>query len=132
MDSDAESSGITTLSLLIFIVVGTGVAALVGFVLDSTAHGRILAILSGLAGTIVATIVRRALVVWGIGIGPGKASIPLVLLYSATASLVGGLTGYEIAVLYDELLPLIIGGLAGLLSSILMGLLVLTYQMPER
>jgi hypothetical protein len=55
----------------------------------------------------------------------------LVLLYGVIASLAGSLAGYEIAVLYEELLPFIIGGLAGLLSSILMGLIMITYHMPK-
>ena len=108
------------------------VAALVGLVLSSIAHGQVLAIIAGLAGTIVATIARNVLVFWEIGVGPDEAAIPgVVFLYGVIASLAGSLAGYEIAVLYDELLPLIIGALAGLLSSILMGLLMLTYHMPK-
>lgn len=133
MDADADGvSGITTVSLLAFMVVGTAVGALTGLFLGSIAHGHILAIIAGFAGTIVATIARNVLVFWEIGVGPDEAAIPwLVLFYGAIASLVGSLAGYQIAVLYEELLPFIIGGLAGLLSSILMGLLMLTYHMPK-
>jgi hypothetical protein len=135
MDSDAEEdgmSGITTVSLLVFMVVGTAVGALVGLFLSSIAHGQVLAIVAGLAGTIVATLARNALVFWEIGVGPDEAAMPwLVLLYGVIASLAGSLAGYEVAVLYEELTPFIIGGLAGLLSSILMGLLMITYHMPK-
>jgi hypothetical protein len=133
MDSDPEAngvSGITTVSLLVFMVVGTTVGALAGLVLSPIFHGQILAIVAGLAGTIVATIARNVLVFWEIGVGPNEAVIPrLVLLFGVVASVVGSLAGYEIAVLYEELLPFIIG--AGLLSSILMGLIMIAYHMPK-
>ena len=135
MDSDPEAngvSGITTVSLLVFIVVGTAVGALVGLFVSPIAHGQVLAIVAGLVGTIVATIARNVLVFWEIGAGPDEAAIPwVVLLYGVIASLAGSLAGYEIAALYEELLPLIIGGLAGLLSSILMGLIMIAYHMPK-
>jgi len=108
MDSDPEAngvSGITTVSLLVFIVVGTAVGALVGLFVSPIAHGQVLAIVAGLVGTIVATIARNVLVFWEIGVGPNEAVIPwLVLLYGVIASLAGSLAGYEIAALYEELI----------------------------
>lgn len=121
MDSDPEANGmggITTVSLLVFMVVGTAIGALAGLVLSPIFHGQVLAIVAGLAGTIVATIARNVLVFWEIGVGPDEAALPwLVVLFGVIASVAGSLAGYEIAVLYEELLPFIIGGLAGLLSS---------------
>ena len=47
-----------------------------------------------------------------IGVGPDEAALPwLVVLFGVIASVAGSLAGYEIAVLYEELLPFIIGGL---------------------
>ena len=135
MDSDPEANGlggVTTVSLLVFMVVGTTVGALAGLFLGSIFHGQVLAIVAGLAGTIVATIARNVLVFWEIGVGPDEAALPwLVVLFGVIASVAGSLAGYEIAVLYEELLPFIIGGLAGLLSSILMGLIMIAYHMPK-
>ena len=93
-------------------VVGTTVGALAGLFLGSIFRGQVLAIVAGLAGTIVATIARNVLVFWEIGVGPDEAALPwLVVLFGVIASVAGSLAGYEIAVLYEELLPFIIGGL---------------------
>jgi hypothetical protein len=124
-------AGVTTLSLLVVLFVGTIVGALVGLALGGTiTHFSLLAIVAGLAATIAATSARNVLVFREIGVGPSDAAIPtIVLLYAGIASVVGSLAGLEVALLLHEPFPVWIGALSGLLSSILMGLLMITYHM---
>ena len=124
-------AGATTLSLLVVLIVGTVVGALVGLVLGGTiTHGSLLAIVAGLIATIAATTARNTLVFRKIRVGPNNSAIPtIVLVYAGIASLVGSLAGLELAMLLHEPFPVWIGALAGLLSSILMALLMITYHM---
>ena len=125
--------GVTTVSLLVVILIGTVVGAMVGVVLSgSTIHEALLAVIAGLAATFAGAIARNLLVFRKIGVGPNDAAIPLVVLvYAAIASISGGLAGLEIALLLHEPFPVWIGTLAGLMSSILMGLLMVTYHMTK-
>jgi len=122
--------GVTTVSLLVVLLVGTGIGALVGLFLGgSVSHGVVLALIAGLAGTIGAVIVRNALVHQKIGVGPDDTAIPTtVATYALIASIAGSLAGLEVANLLHEAFPVWIGTLAGLMSSILMGLLMATYH----
>ena len=52
------------------------------------------------------------------------------LIYGAMARIAGSLAGLEFAKLHEPF-PVWTGALAGLLSSILMGLLMITYRMPK-
>jgi hypothetical protein len=124
-------AGVTTLSLLVVLFVGTVVGALVGLVFGGTiTHFSLLAIVAGLIATIAATSARNVLVFREIGVGPSDAAIPtIVLIYAGIASVVGSLAGLELALLLHEPFPVWIGALAGLLSSILMGLLMIAYHM---
>ena len=121
--------GVTTVSLLVVLLVGTGIGALVGLLAGSVSHGVVLALVAGLAGTIGAVIVRNALVHRKIGVGPDDTAIPItVATYALIASIAGSLAGLEVANLLHEAFPVWIGTLAGLMSSILMGLLMVTYH----
>ena len=126
----SDRGGVTTVGLLVVILVGTAVGALVGlFLRGSIAHGVALAVIAGLAATIVATVARNFLVSRKIGVGPDEAAVPtIVLIYGAMASIAGSLAGLELAKLLHEPFPVWTGALAGLLSSILMALLMITYH----
>jgi hypothetical protein len=123
-------SGVTTVSLLVVLFVGTIIGALVGMLLgNSIPPDAPLAILAGLTGTVAGAVARNALVDQGIGVGEYEAALPrTVLLFAVIASFVGSLAGLELALLLHEPFPVWIGALAGLLSSILTGLLVISYH----
>jgi hypothetical protein len=123
-------SGVTTASLLVVLIVGTIIGALVGMVLgNSMPPDALLAILAGLAGTVAGAVARNALVDQGIAVGEYEAALPTpILVFAVIASLVGSLAGLEVALLLHEPFPVWIGALAGLLSSILTGLLVIVYH----
>jgi hypothetical protein len=123
-------SGVTTVSLLVVLIVGTIIGALVGMLLgNSIPPDAPLAILAGLTGTVAGAVTRNALVDQGIGVGEYEAALPTtVLFFAAIASFVGSLAGLELALLLHEPFPIWIGALAGLLSSILTGLLVIAYH----
>jgi hypothetical protein len=127
-----RTGGVTTVSMLVVLIVGTVIGALVGLVLGgSIRHGAILALIAGLAGTIGGVIVRNALVYRQIGVGPNDEAIPVVVVvYGVIAAIAGSLGGLELALLLHEPFPVWIGTLAGLLSSILMGLLMIAYHTP--
>lgn len=123
-------SGVTTVSLLVVLIVGTVIGALVGMVLgNSMPPDAPLAILAGLAGTVAGAAGRNALIDQGIAVGEYEAALPTpILVFAVIASLVGSLAGLELALLLHEPFPVWIGALAGLLSSILTGLLVIAYH----
>jgi hypothetical protein len=128
-------AGITTVSLLVFLIVGTVVGAVVGLFLgNSLPPGALLAVFAGLAGTVAGAVARNVLVDQGIAVGEYEAALPFpILIYAVIASFVGSLAGMEVALLVGEAFPVWIGALAGLLSSILTGLLVIAYHhMPPR
>jgi hypothetical protein len=128
-------AGITTVSLLVVLVVGTIIGALMGMVLgNSLPPDAFLAVLAGFAGTVAGAVARNTLVDRGIAVGEYESALPLpILIYAVIASFVGSLAGLEVALLVGEPLPVWIGALAGLLSSILTGLLVIAYHhMPPR
>jgi hypothetical protein len=66
---------------------------------------------------------------WGIA-GVEDTGTPVtVVTYAAVASLAGSLAADRIALLVGQMPSVVIGGLAGLLSSVLFGLLMLTYRL---
>ncbi|MBS0234558.1 MAG: hypothetical protein JSR99_13855 [Proteobacteria bacterium] len=128
-------AGITTVSLLVVVFVGTVVGAIAGMFLgNSIPPDALLAVLAGLAGTVAGAVARNVLVDQGIAVGEYESALPLpILIYAAVASFIGSLAGLEVALLVGEAFPVWIGALAGLLSSILTGLLVIAYHhMPPR
>jgi hypothetical protein len=65
----------------------------------------------------------------GSGVGPDDSGTPtLVIVYSAIASLAGSAAAVEAATLSQLLSPVWLGTLAGLFSSILLSLLMITYH----
>jgi hypothetical protein len=91
----------------------------------------LLAIIAGFLGTVLASTVRNTLLVhaWGLA-GIADSGTPItVVSYAAVASLAGSLAADRIALLVGQMPSIVVGGLAGLLSSVLLGLLMLTYRM---
>jgi uncharacterized membrane protein YeaQ/YmgE (transglycosylase-associated protein family) len=128
-------SGITTASLLVVLFMGTAVGAIAGLLLgNSMPPSVLLAVLAGLAGTVAGAVARNALVDRGLLGGEFEAALPTpILAFAVLASFVGSLAGLELATLLHEAFPVWIGALAGLLSSILTALLVISFHhMPPR
>jgi hypothetical protein len=124
-------SGVTTASLLVVFLVATGIGAVTGLALDSAVTPVAVALVAGFLGTVVAGIVRNTLLVraWGVA-GVEDTGTPLVVIvYAAVASLAGSLAGYHIAWQTAMMGPVLIGSLAGALSAVLLGLLMVTYRM---
>ena len=119
----------TSASLLIVLVVGTVVGALTGLVLSGLVDGLLLTFIAGLLGTVIAAIVRNTIMVRGSGAGPDDSKTPvLVIVYSAIASLAGSSTALEVARLSELGGAVWLGTLAGLFSTILLGMLMITYH----
>ena len=124
-------SGVASASLVVVFVVSTGIGAMTGLALGGWMAPALLAIIAGFLGTVVASIVRYTLLVhaWGIA-GVEDTGTPVtVVSYAAVASLAGSLAADRIALLVGQMPSVVIGGLAGLLSSVLFGLLMLTYRL---
>lgn len=124
-------SGVTTASLLVVLLVATGIGTVTGLVLDSAVTPVVVALSAGFLGTVVAGIVRNTLLVraWGIA-GIEDTGTPLVVIvYAAVASLAGSLAAYHVTDLAAMTTPVLIGSLAGVLSAVLLGLLMVTYRM---
>ena len=119
----------TSANLLIVLLVGTVVGALAGLGLGGFVSNQwYLAILAGFLGPIIAAMVRDFIGRRGGGLGPDSSRIPaLVLVYAVVASLAGSSGATEVAQQSDLTAPVWIGTLAGLFSSILMSMLMITY-----
>lgn len=120
----------TSASLLIVLSVGTVVGALIGLLVGGSVEAVYLAIFAGFLGTVVAAIVRNTIMIRGAKVGPDDSRTPLlVIIYSAVASLAGSAAAVEVARLSElAASPVWIGALAGLFSSILLGMLMITYH----
>ena len=68
--------GVTTVSLLVVILIGTVVGALVGLVLGGSVSHVALAIIAGLAATLVGSALRNVLVYRKIGVGTNDPPSP--------------------------------------------------------
>ena len=124
----------TTANLLVVLLVGTVVGALAGWALGSFfPHSLYLGIVAGFLATIIAAVVRNTIMTRITTAGPDTSSIPtLVILYAAIASLAGSAAAVEVAHASQLDSPVWIGTLAGLFSSILTSLLIITYYInPE-
>jgi hypothetical protein len=119
----------TSANLLIVILVGTAVGALTGLALgDFFSNQWYLALVAGFLGTIIAAFVRDFIVRRGGGLGPDSSRIPmLVLVYAVVASLAGSSAATEVAQQGDMTASVWLGTLAGLFSTILMSMLMITY-----
>jgi hypothetical protein len=127
----AARSGIISMSIVILVLVATGIGALVGLALgDSVTDTRILAIAAGLIATVVASIARYKIVFLGAGVGVDETKVPMVLVVNAAiASIAGSLAAHDIArFIADPPSSVILGTFAGLLSAVLMAMLMVTYH----
>jgi hypothetical protein len=121
---------VTSANLLLVILIGTVVGAVVGLGLGGIIPNRLwLGIVSGFLATITAAGVREFLIRRGL-LGPKGATLPgMVILYAAIASIAGSAGAVEIDQASGFSSPVWIGALAGLFSTILMALLMITYHM---
>jgi tellurite resistance protein TehA-like permease len=125
----------TSASVLIVLLVGTVVGALVGLLLGGTMENWYLALLAGFLGSTIAVVVRNLVLSRGAGLGPDDSKTPgLVAIYAAVSSLGAGSLALEIARRSDLAdTPVWIGTLAGLMASILLAMLMVTYHtMPGK
>ena len=122
-------------SLLVVLVVATVVGALLGLALGGWLEAGPIAVIAGFLGTLAAGIVRNTLLVkaWG-AIGVEDVGTPFtIVIYAALASFAGSLTADLIMLVIGAMPAVAIGGLAGLLSAVLLGLLMMAYRMnPDR
>jgi tellurite resistance protein TehA-like permease len=124
----------TTASVLIVMIVATAVGGVIGMVLGGSVNVFVLATAAGFLGVLAAAIVRNYVLVRMAQSGPDDSGIPaVVIVFSAVASIAGSLAAEEIS---EELLqfpPALLGAFAGLLSSVLMIMLMVTYHMnPDK
>jgi uncharacterized membrane protein len=122
----------TSANILIVLIVALVVGALTGVVLNGTVGDLSLAIIAGFVATIIGGIARKTIMGSGSGVGPDVTRIPLIAtLYAAVASLGGSSVALEIATHSHDLMSTAvwIGALAGLFSTILATMLMLTYEM---
>jgi len=119
----------TSASLLIVLIVGTVVGALTGLIVGGSLEALYLAVLAGFLGTTIGAVVRNLIISRGAGMGPDESRTPvLVIVYAAVASLAGSSAAIEVARLSEVSSPVWIGTLAGLFSSILLAMLMITYH----
>jgi len=119
-------------NILIVLVVGLVVGALTGVVLNGMVGDLSLAIIAGFAAAIIGAIARNTIMGFGSGAGLDVSRIPLIAaIYAAVASLGGSSVALEIATHSHDLMSTAvwIGALAGLFSTILVTMLMLTYEM---
>jgi hypothetical protein len=121
----------TSASLLVVVFTAAIVGALVGLLLGGFVSNLVvLALIAGFLGTVAASVARNILVNRFSGVGPDDSRVPgVVLTYAAIASIAGSLAGHDVATLVGQTSPVWIGTLAGLFSSVLMALLMITYYM---
>jgi hypothetical protein len=115
-------------------IVATAIGGVIGMVLSGSVDVFVLAIAAGFLGVIAAAIVRNYILVRVAESGPDDSGIPAVIVvFSLVASVAGSLAAEELS---DEVLqfpPALLGAFAGLLSSILMVMLMVTYHMnPDK
>ena len=120
-------------SLLIIIIVSTTIAAVVGVTLEHTLSGLALTISAGFCGVIAAAFVRNLIFAQFTRPGRRSSAIPgAIVVFSAVASLAGSMTAQEITKEIVELRPSLVCGLAGLISSALMGMLVAAHHLSPQ
>lgn len=128
--STARPQGSTSASLIVMLLVAAAVGAIVGRLIGYSTNPAVLAMVAGFVATIAAVVVRNKLLNRVAGVGPDDFRIPMVVVYSAIASIAGSLAGKE---LLDQaggnFAPEWVGTVAGLGSAILMSFLMITYYM---
>src|SRR5262249_17319990 len=119
--------------VLIVTLASTIVGMLVGLTLGEAISGPIPVILAGLFGIIAAALVRSLVFVHLPKTGSGVSDVPaFILLLSLVASLAGSMTAQEITRELVHLRPSLVGGLAGLISAVLMVMLMTAYNMKPK
>jgi len=119
----------TSASLLIVLFVGTVVGAITGLVVGGGFNLDVLAILAGFLGAIAGVIIRNLIIAKGAGVGPDHSKTPvLVAVYAIIASLAGSLAAKELLDVSELTAPVGVGALAGLFSSVLLAMLMITYH----
>ena len=120
----------TSANLIVVLLVGAIVGALVGLGLSGIIHNPLhLGIIAGFVATIAAGLFRNFLVSKG-ALGPREIVLPgIVILYAIIASIAGSAGAVEVDQAAGLASPVWIGTVAGLFSSILMALLMITYHM---
>jgi hypothetical protein len=131
--------GATSASLIIVILIGAAVGAGVGGLLEGVVADKAwLAIVAGFVATVVAGIVRNALIHGVSGAGPDTFKIPgVVLTFSVIASLAGSLAAHEILDDYPTVYEaansgIWLGTVAGIFSCIIMAMLMITFYLHPR
>jgi hypothetical protein len=118
----------TSASLLIVLLVGAVVGAVTGLFLGGI-NADVLAILAGFLGAVISAMVRNFIVARGAGVGPDDSRTPVVVIgFAAVASLAAGLGAKEVSDLSGVGSGVWIGMLAGLFSSLLLGMLLIAYH----
>lgn len=120
--------------IVLTVITGGVVGALSGLALDGFVTNQpVLAIAAGFLAVLAGTAVRHFTVfasIRGAGPGPGRLIIPGVVLINATiAAIGGGLIGYFVSLSVLNPPPAAwIGCLAGVLASVAMELLMISYR----
>lgn len=118
----------TSANLLIVIIVGTIVGALVGLVFGSDTSGLGLVIVAGFLAVVAAAFVHNMLFARITKTERTTSGIPgLLIALAAVASLAGSMTAQEVTRELIHLRPSIVCALAGMISSALMGMLLVAY-----
>ena len=124
----AVQRGVVSMSVLVIMLVGTISGAVVGLIISSHLTNQVvLAILCAF----VAAILALAASYRTLGRNLNISLPPSVILWNvAMASLIGGLAGHELSVdLRDPPAPPLVGGISGVLTSLLMVTFVVTIFM---
>ena len=123
-----------TANLLLAFIVATIVGCITGMVLGGAVSDITLAMISGFLGVIASAAARNIVMARWEGLYPNDASLPaIIIMFSAVASLAGGLAAYALTQTITGLPPALLGLLAGALSSVLMAMLMITYHMnPDK
>ena len=131
--------GATSASLIIVILIGAAVGAGVGGLLEGVvAEKAWLAVIAGFVATIVAGIIRNALIHGVSGAGPDAFKVPgVVLTFAVIASLAGSLSAHEILDDYPTVYEgansgIWLGTVSGIFSCILMSMLMITFYLHPR
>lgn len=121
--------GLISASLIVVILTAIAVGALTGLILGDVVTGVTLALISAVLANLVAAVVRYVLLYRFSGAGSDEAKIPTVILVNGLiAAVAGGLAGHTLAIELQTPSPVWVGLLSGLVASILMALLMITYH----
>ena len=131
--------GATSASLIIVILIGAAVGAGVGGFLEGVvADKALLALIAGFVATLVAGIIRNALIHSVSGAGPDTFKVPgLVITFAVIASLAGSLSAHEViddyeSIYMDAYSGIWLGTVAGIFSCVLMSMLMITFYLHSR